>query len=135
MFIWKDSYSVNVPLIDEQHKKLFSLGATLVELLKDHETTDQFHQVMDVVDELVAYTSYHFDQEEALMKKCNYPNLDKHIKEHDAFRTYLANLEFEELVHNQRSKIREMATYVYAWIYKHVLEDDQQYASIMEGKF
>lgn len=85
MLQWKDDFSVGIPLIDEQHKRLFEIGNTIAELLKTYDGQDAFIEIMDQIDALVEYTKYHFEQEEKLMDHYHYSDIEAHIKEHRDF--------------------------------------------------
>ena len=58
---WKDAYSVNIAVIDKQHKHLIDLINRLHASIlsgRDNET------LADILTDLVYYTIYHFDTEE-----------------------------------------------------------------------
>lgn len=74
-FQWKDSYSVKVAALDNQHKKLFDLVNEL------HVAMSQGHGkdvAGDVLRRLIDYTVHHFSAEETLMQKHNFPGLIAH---------------------------------------------------------
>ncbi|VAW58528.1 hypothetical protein MNBD_GAMMA11-2488, partial [hydrothermal vent metagenome] len=78
---WKNSYSVGVESIDNDHKKLLCMLNQLQ--TASHYTT--YDGVAEgILNDLVEYTEYHFFREEELMKECNYPGFDAHRKQHEA---------------------------------------------------
>ena len=82
LMAWEDSYSVQIPIIDEQHKKLF----TLINQLHDAMSKGKGNDVMGrVISELVSYTKTHFGMEEKLMQSKNYPDLKAHQAQHRKF--------------------------------------------------
>ena len=68
---WKDSYSVGIESIDNDHKKLIHLINNLQTSI-DYKTDKQFEK--QTLDEVIDYTHYHFSREEELMKKHGYPD-------------------------------------------------------------
>jgi len=81
VFEWKDSYSVKVTALDNQHKKLF----TIVNEPYTAMGTGHGREVAgDVLQRLVDYTVNHFAAEEKLMEKHGYPYLASHRQEHKA---------------------------------------------------
>ena len=75
---WKDSFSVGVHSIDDQHKKLVEMINNLyVEFYKG--ITNEF--LNKLIAELEKYTVYHFSFEEKFMK----------IYDYDDFATFLKN--------------------------------------------
>lgn len=79
VFTWHPSYSINVPVVDDQHRRLF-------------EIAEQLHQAMiagqgkpalsHILARLVTYTKTHFDTEERIMRECGYPGYERHKAEH-----------------------------------------------------
>ena len=62
VFKWREDYSVQIPLVDEQHKKLFEIADNLKELLDKDETVAD--EIIQSIGKLMKYTKYHFSQEE-----------------------------------------------------------------------
>lgn len=60
-FIWKDRYSVNSVIIDNEHQNLFELINKLYRLFinKQHE-----NEMSGILVDLVNYYTYHFAEEE-----------------------------------------------------------------------
>ena len=64
-FKWSDDLSVDVPEMDEQHKKLVSMIDELHNAMKDRHGSDI---VGKIINDMVNYTAIHFSSEEKLMK-------------------------------------------------------------------
>ena len=63
--VWNDGLSVGIDAIDNDHKKILSLIAQIIEA-SYHQLTDDFlHKVFD---ELEYYVQDHFQREEALLQ-------------------------------------------------------------------
>lgn len=131
MFIWKEEFSVNIPLIDEQHKKLFKIGNNINELLKNYYGQDSFDQILAEVSKLVEYTKYHFSQEEKLMEHYNYDELEKHIAEHNKFILYLEGLDYEVINFKQKEALTDLVKFIASWIFKHIMNTDFRYSEFL----
>lgn len=71
-FDWKDSYSVGVKEMDNQHKVLVDL----INQLHTAMTAGKGSSVAGpIISEMVRYTKFHFDAEEKLMTTHGYPGL------------------------------------------------------------
>ena len=81
---WEDRFSVGIPLVDSQHKKLFEVTNELYDAcrLNNNFAKMQFKQT---VREAVAYVKYHFSAEEQIMKRTSYPEYPVHKKAHEDF--------------------------------------------------
>ncbi|MCH4889837.1 bacteriohemerythrin [Acidaminobacter sp. JC074] len=132
MFKWQDEYSVHIPLVDEQHKKLFEIAGTLENLLNRDD--DILDDIVDCISKLMEYTKYHFLQEEQLMKTYEYLELDEHIKEHESFMTYLMEINFTEIAENQKASLRDLIKFISSWIFKHIMNVDFKYSAYIVDK-
>lgn len=134
MFYWKDDFSVKIPLIDEQHKRLFNIGNSINELLKEYNGQDTFDEIMNQLDELSNYTKYHFAQEEKLMSHYGFEGLDEHIKEHRDFIAYLDGLDYNNIDEDQEETLMNLIKFVTSWIFKHIMNTDFKYCDFIVKK-
>jgi hemerythrin len=81
---WDDRYSLGIPLIDAQHKRLIVITNDLHFACQasDGKLDERFKEA---VHNAVAYVQYHFSTEEKIMEKVKYPDFAKHKKEHNDF--------------------------------------------------
>lgn len=84
--IWKPDFSVKVVELDKQHKKIFEFINQLDEALTTHDRSVVI-TTRDVLSELGDYANYHFANEEKYFDKFNYEDTEKHIQEHNEYRT------------------------------------------------
>lgn len=77
---WEDKYKVNIKDVDDQHQYLMKL----LDVLYNSVVEGSERTVLgNALDELIQYTVYHFQVEEDMFEKFNYPDKDKHTKEHN----------------------------------------------------
>lgn len=127
MFKWRDSFSCNIKAIDDQHKKLFALGAKLNDLVSQQDDFDHYDEIVDILNELKEYTIYHFGYEEELMEKYHYEEVERHKKEHKAFINKITELLNKNIDEDQREVKMDMVIFIADWIEKHILHTDQKY--------
>lgn len=127
---WKDSYSVGVKVLDEDHKKLIDL-LNQFQIAYDYHTGDEFeHQALDA---LVDYTRYHFEREEKIMEENDYPDLEAHRAQHRAMIAEVEKFinEYKEKGHNA---LEGVSNYLKGWLIHHINGTDKQYSSFLNGK-
>lgn len=128
MLLWKKEFELGINSIDEQHKKLLDIGNQINDLLIHHEEgDDNFSEIYTVIEELKEYTVYHFDTEEELFVKYNYPEYDKHKKEHDVFIEYIDSVDLDHVDGNQKEFLKQLLEKIVQWVFKHIISTDFLY--------
>lgn len=127
-FEWKDRYSLQIPEIDAQHKKLFEIGNRAYELAFLNDGCDHYDEIMAIIDELFNYTKYHFQYEEELMEKHLYSGLGSQCKEHNFYINKIKNLSGEEIDEDQQKAVLDILDFLSEWISSHILISDRKYA-------
>jgi hemerythrin len=126
MIVWREKYRVGVPLIDEQHKTLFSIANRAYELLRNDWQSDKYDAVVAILEELRDYALFHFNAEEKYMMDIGYRRFLSHKVQHDDFRERLNAVDLYELDANQESYLSEILDFVVSWIENHILKVDKQ---------
>lgn len=127
---WKDSFSVGVVSIDDQHKKLVEMINQLYqEFYKG--ITDKF--LSELITELEKYTVYHFSYEEKLMKLHNYKDFKEHKAEHEKFIEEIKAYK-EKILKDNKTAVIDFATFLKNWLLKHIMGTDKKYKPLLEGK-
>ena len=121
--IWSETLSVDIDLIDDQHKVLIKLinDSARMALEKDNK------KVKEILKELKSYTDTHFSEEEELFKRSSYPNVEKHLKEHSYFIEKLEEFD-ENLMNSEPSISLNMLEFLKNWLYYHIEIVDKGYA-------
>jgi len=130
LYEWRDSYSVNINKIDQQHKKLFSLINDLHEAMKRGKAKDV---IAATLAGLVDYTKTHFLEEESLLAKANYAQLPQHKAIHDGFVSKIAEFQGKHKSGNIALSI-ETLQFLGDWIKNHILQTDKQYSAFLAAK-
>jgi hemerythrin-like metal-binding protein len=127
---WKDSFSVGIPTIDEQHKKLFGMINNLFSEFSKG-ITDEF--LNEIITELEKYTVYHFSYEEKFMQLYNYANYKVHKAKHNQFIETIKNYK-ETLSKDNKKEVIDFITFLKNWWLKHIMGTDKQYIKLFQEK-
>jgi len=122
-FEWKEEFSVSVEEIDEQHKKLVGLISRLFAVVSQ---TQGKKETESIIQELIAYTKYHFSTEEKYFKKFNYKYKDEHIKQHQGFVTKVTALK-KKCMEDEIAARFELVDFLEDWLIHHVTGADRKY--------
>jgi len=133
MFEWKDTYCVNVPAIDKQHKELFRIGGLIADLVFADDEYDHFDEIMVILKELKDYTLYHFQYEEKLMEKYGYEETDFHKIEHLFLTKKIEKFEELDLDEKQNEAVIGLVNFISDWISGHILKTDMKYKDFFNG--
>ena len=57
---WSENFSVNIEVIDNQHKELFDILDSCYELLLKNHDDDKYDKIIAILEQLKDYTIYHF---------------------------------------------------------------------------
>ena len=121
---WDDSYCVNDPHLDKQHKHLFDLVNSVPEEL-------QRTPARQVVLQLFAYTSEHFEDEERMMKEIEYPDIARHKELHANLLSQLSQIARHNFPDDQ--SLIEFKKFASDWLSEHVLEADMNYFTFVKN--
>jgi hemerythrin-like metal-binding protein/PAS domain S-box-containing protein len=122
-FEWTAQLSVEVSVLDAQHRRLCGMLNTLV-LGRDSGAAEEL--VLRILAELVSYAVEHFHDEEALMSQHGYPRLDEHVRQHLAFAARIAELTAASGGGGQGVR-GDLVAYLRDWITHHILGEDMRY--------
>lgn len=126
-FEWKDRYSLHIPEIDAQHKRLFEIGNRAYDIALLNDDYDHYDEIMSIIGELLDYTKYHFGYEEKLLEKYGYPELGGHYKEHNFYINKFKKISGEKVDDNQQQIVLDILDFLSQWISNHILISDRKY--------
>ncbi len=126
--IWDERLATGDPHIDAQHAELHDLVLELG-ILAD-EAPDRL-ALGEVLFDLLAYASTHFDDEEALMERIGFPGLDRQKSLHDAFRVEVAEMAARFGSGDETLDAPQVQARLQHWLVHHVWEEDLQFAAFI----
>ncbi|MBZ9634946.1 bacteriohemerythrin [Clostridium sp. FP1] len=124
MFEMKEKYKTGILLIDTEHEKLFEIGERAYQLLKSPYNMDKYDKIVEVIEELKAYTVYHFKDEEKYMESINYKRLFTQKIDHANFIKKIYEVNLSKVDENQDEAIMKILTFLNDWLINHILEKD-----------
>ncbi|MBJ6724542.1 bacteriohemerythrin [Geomesophilobacter sediminis] len=130
LIMWTSALSVKVKKFDDQHKKLVDMVNDLHEAMKVGKGKEVMGKVLD---NLIQYTATHFKDEELLMKQHNFPDFDRHKKEHDQLVSQV--LAVQKQFHSSSLPISSsVMEFLKNWLAKHIQGDDAKYGPFFNSK-
>jgi hemerythrin-like metal-binding protein len=88
--------------------------------------------ISNVLQELIRYVKEHFEDEEQLMMRHNFPELTGHRKEHNLFVSRLKDI--HENFKDGDELSRNVLDFLQGWLVTHIKGTDQVYAEFICGK-
>lgn len=125
---WTEKNEVGIRQVDEQHRELFAL------LNRLHAATVEGQEqsmLVGILNELVDYTVYHFDVEEGLMTKHEYPDYDAHKAEHDKLTTQAVDLQ-RQFQDGSATISFELLDFLHDWLMDHTMDTDRKMGAFMQ---
>ncbi len=127
---WSDKYRTGNHEIDSDHQSLFMFVNAL------HDTVSggspDIDSMTDLFNGLIRYIELHFDREESLLRKVDYPDLANHCESHTALaervRAYKAEFDSDPYVLDHG----EVLEFLKDWLHNHILKTDMAYVPYIE---
>jgi hemerythrin len=122
--VWKDQYSIGVPLIDYQHKTFCGYIDQVLEACSEGRARSE---IINSFEFLEAYALHHLAAEEQLMIKIDYPEFQIHKSMHNEFFVRIDKLrrEFEE-TGESITMVGEINHLLFEWLVKHITSVDSK---------
>lgn len=118
---WQPQYEIGIKEVDDQHKHLVEVINKVLDANAQNKLNEYFGEAMK---ELVDYTNYHFNSEEAFMEKIGYPNLLEHRAQHKVLVKQLVKI-LEDLKAGKQQVVNELPSILKNWVIKHVFDHDR----------
>jgi hemerythrin len=126
---WDDRYSMGIPLIDSQHRKLIEMTNDLYNAcLEGTEAAEDTFR--SAIHSMVDYVKYHFAAEEKLMETSKYPGLNAHRREHEGFVLKVLQ-EVRDFENGKKFIPNIFVRYLKDWILAHIAVEDRKYAEYL----
>lgn len=119
---WKDEYSLGLPAIDLQHRRIFDC---ILRIAHDATNDDRLRAETEIL-KLLGLLQQHFALEESMMRKLHYPDLDQHIEEHRQFHSDVHHLAQTSLL-RKGGVPREAMKIAHDWLTEHLSVSDRHY--------
>lgn len=119
---WKDEYTTNIGVIDEQHKKFLDIINELKDIINNKTCKDR---VSNVFFQIAYLIDHFFVKEEIYFKDCEYPNFEQHKIAHNHFIDRI--IQFQKDVENNKENLcLDIYNYLENWFDEHILKYDKK---------
>lgn len=127
---WKEIYSVGNSTIDRQHQQLFSIANRYHAAYTRREDRAILKTIFE---ELIAYTAFHFKEEERLMQEGGFPDFLAHKQSHEKLVKVV--LQYKDNFDDGPHGIEEQAMqFIKTWLNGHILGMDRKYKPYLADK-
>ncbi|MBJ6726149.1 bacteriohemerythrin [Geomesophilobacter sediminis] len=123
--VWDSSFSVSIPTIDEQHKKLFAMVNELSDAMQQKRSKDAIGSVLQ---RLIEYTGSHFGQEEDFFRRTGYPEESRHCQLHKDLVQQVLELQ-RKFNSGETLLTHDVVTFLQDWLVRHIKGEDKRYTS------
>lgn len=123
LLTWNHACSVGVMAMDDQHGILMD---TLNDLRLAVVRGSSRDEVQEIMDRLIEFTRMHFWNEEQLMAKFNFPNLDEHRAEHQRLLSQIQS-SARKIQHGESMHMRPLLGFLRDGYQEHMAGLDQEY--------
>lgn len=127
--VWHDAYMCGEPSIDQEHREIFDRANELIHTVVSGD--EMVVDLYDALDELVASAEAHFVNEERLLARCRYPDLEEHILEHQNLMARAQVLRRKAIA--GELTLGALVTFIVQdVVVKHMLTEDRKYFSYLK---
>lgn len=127
---WRESYETGVVQMDEQHKRLIQLVNQMYGIIRDKKG---FESLDEILKEMSEYAEQHLRDEEALLEKYGYPELNSQKKSHQEYLVKIDDLLFSVKA-DKNSGAQELYIFLRHWWIAHIVGEDVKYGSFLREK-
>ncbi|MBI4958319.1 MAG: hemerythrin family protein [Desulfovibrio sp.] len=120
---WSDALAIGDPDIDEQHQTLIQM---IRELRERMDAGEHRQEVLDVLQDMLAYAATLFEDEEERMEEAGWDGLDRHEGLHAEFLWKAGDLE-AQIQDDYAHASREVTEYLYNWLVEHFQVEDRAF--------
>ncbi|MDP2417280.1 MAG: bacteriohemerythrin [Hydrogenophaga sp.] len=121
--VWRDEFLVGNTLIDGQHQELLAH----INDLAAKVSTGDLVGIDDVMRFIGQYVTMHFETEEAMMHRLNYPHLAAHVQEHRSFTQRYLRLA-DDIAQQRHARLYlgfQIQLFLFDWFANHTTRTDR----------
>jgi hemerythrin len=122
---WEQGLSVGVRELDQQHQKLIEMLNELESAMRAGKGKES---MVGTLTTLAGYTKTHFALEEKYFAQYDYPDVGKHISEHQAFirkvKDFIDNYNADKV-----GLTMDIHSFLRNWVANHIMQEDKKYGA------
>jgi hemerythrin len=128
---WRDSLSIGIDAIDDQHKELLLRFGRLLDACQAGQGIKELKKLLTFLDD---YVRTHFTDEEALQRLHQYPGYEAHHAEHLYFIEQLNALKLEAQEEGiSTHHVVETNNMLLKWLLNHISKVDMEMGSFLKS--
>lgn len=124
--VWTSGMSVDVKLLDNDHKRLVILINGLYDGLMASYASETLERIFD---ELIAYTRIHFDHEERFLVEAGYSGAAEHKQEHDHKIEQVLDMQDRFRNETELAGHLDVMNQLKDWLVNHIQHSDQEFVA------
>lgn len=124
---WHSGFNVGIQVIDEQHQHMIDI---INAIFQELETSTSEIDLTDFFEDAVQYGEYHFQTEETFFSRFDYPEKDRHLAVHTAYKKNLSELLLK--TGDSHTRAKELLDFLETWWVEHITGMDQTLRKLVE---
>jgi len=128
--VWTNELSVDVKMLDNDHKRL----AILINELHDGLMAGRDSKDLErIFDELIAYSRVHFAHEERILAEAGYSGAAAHKQEHEQKIKLLLTLQALFQIAKESADYLDIMDQLKEWLFMHMERSDKQFVAHLKA--
>jgi len=128
--VWTSEMSVDVKMLDNDHKRL----AILINELHDGLMAGRDSKDLErIFDELIAYSRVHFAHEERILAEAGYSGAAAHKQEHEQKIKLLLTLQALFQIAKESADYLDIMDQLKEWLFMHMERSDKQFVAHLKA--
>ncbi len=123
LLMWNESFSIELNIIDQQHKKWIDFINILYKSFKNEVPNKEINQN---ISKLLDYTDYHFGFEEKYLEDFDCYKQEDHKESHEKFINSIKMYQ-NQFVDGDYNAVYKLIVFLNSWVLHHIQVDDQAY--------
>lgn len=120
---WNENYSIELNIIDQQHKKWIDFINILYRSFKNEVPVADINEN---ISKLLDYTDYHFGFEEKYLEDFNCGKPDEHKKLHEKFISTIKDYQ-TQFNNGDYNSVYKLIVFINSWVLHHIQVEDKAY--------
>ena len=127
---WDPSFSVNVEIIDEQHKMLVQMINDLYEAMQAGKENQKLSKL---INQMSVYAAMHFAREEHYFDTLGYPEAKEHKDEHLYFEEKVSQFE-NDFNSGKQELTYDIMHFLSNWLTNHIKGSDKSFGPFLNER-
>jgi len=127
LIVWEPTYDLGIHIVDEQHRGIVSTINSLCFAIQNNHGIEMLRPIIGMVND---YTRIHFEIEEDFLKKCGYPDLERHRTLHKELTQALSHTSQDSMWNKDPQEFLE---FLKNWWINHICKEDRVFTQYLKN--